>query len=165
RATPCAAQACFRSSSSMGVLSVVRACGPVQRFAQLASDAAELRADIRGRDAQHLADRLVIVALEVEQHERPVERPQLADAAEQPLDLSTGRGGLDDEEVLVDLRRTVAVPSLAAIERDRDVQRDPVDPGRVAIAIIVARPRSPELHRDLLYEVLAIRHVPAVRTG
>jgi hypothetical protein len=86
----------------MGFLSLVRASWLVQRLAQLVLDAAELRADVRDRDAQHLGDRPVIVAFEVEQDERPVERPEVGDAAEQPLDVGARLDGLDDEGVFVD---------------------------------------------------------------
>src|SRR6185369_7129704 len=87
---PCARHAAFRSSSSIRssiVSGVVCERGP-----QLVLDAAQLRAHVRCGDAEDVGDLRVVVVVEVEQHQRLVERAQLLDAAQQQLDVAARRG-------------------------------------------------------------------------
>src|SRR5262249_21996991 len=115
---------------------------------------------------EHLRDGGVVVPVEVEQHERPLERAQVVDAAQQELHVLARLRGLGHgERELLERELPLSVPALAAMERDRDVEGDAVDPGRLPEALVVPLAGTPELHGDLLHDVLAIRGVPAIGVG
>src|SRR5580704_2720299 len=52
--------------------------------------------------------------------------------------------------------------ALAAIERDRDVQRDAVHPGGKAHALVKDAERSPELDDNFLRQIVPVARVPAI---
>ena len=110
-------------------------------------------------DTQHVRDLLVVVPVQVEQ------RPALYSAG--PIFRSTHRRSCTSSDRLAvssatsrrcsspesDMPRSDA---LAAIERDRDVERDAVHPGGKPSALVEGAKGSPELDDDLLCQIVPV---------
>src|SRR5579871_319523 len=129
--------------------------------------AADLCGDVGLADAQHLRDLLIAVPIQIEEEERLVQRILSVNKLmqEEQFFRWVCRLFRDVQETLVSGKHMPRPYALAATVGDRDVQSDPVHPGRKPTARIKSAEGAPELDQDLLSQILPVVPVSAVRVA
>ncbi len=142
-------------------------------FADALFEPVELGRDIAFGDAEHLGDLALAAFVQPQQQQRTIHRRLAFDHRVQCAHAFVGlvlRGAVVHREtdvrfVMFLQRFGAGLLAGAAVMRDRDVQRDPVHPGRERPRRVVAWKRAPQMRGDLLGQILAILLQPAVAIG
>jgi len=134
-------------------------------FAQALLEPADLGGNIGFGEAENLGDFAVTLFIEVEHQQRAIERIETVDHPVQRADAFVRcirLIGCDIVHVVVECDRVRIAQSRGAQGRDRDVQRDAIEPDRKTARGVVLGKRAPALRDDVLRKIGAIVRAAAV---